>query len=149
MQSNAAKAFWSIGRAFSRRTRDLRHGGRIFRLQTLSRLNSWSRLFCSFLGFFLVAAFINQDYDRRSLLLLSGDIESNPGPPRTCGVCGTGIRAGASFLSCVGRSHKQFPFSGLQLSQQERGEWMCSSCRHSNAPATLGHSHNSGASTQT
>ena len=54
----------------------------------------------------------------------------------------------ASFLSCAGRcgglSHKQFPCSGLRRSQQERGEWTCSSCRHSHTPVTLGHSHNSG-----
>ena len=117
-------------RTFSRRTRHFCHGGQIFGLQTLSRLKSWSWMgwwfalfacpFCSFLGFFLVAAFIKQDYDCRSLLLLSGDIESNTGPSRTCGVCGIGIRAGASFLSCAGRcggpSHKQFPCSGLRHS---------------------------------
>ena len=68
-------------------------------------------------GLFLVVAFINQDYDHRSLLPLSGDIKSNLGLPRTR--CGTGIRAGASFLSCAGRcgglSHKQLPWSDTLL----------------------------------
>ena len=71
----------------------------------------------------------------RLVLLLSGDVEQNPGPNNgdICAACGISFRRGASPLLCsfgCGRAcHKQVTCSGLPRSRQGTGAWVCLPCR--------------------
>ena len=83
---------------------------------------------------FLATGGHNPDYDRRGLLLQSGDVEVNPGPVGNapCEGCGEilGHRSGAFWCAagCGRRSHRRRACSDLPLSQQRKGVWRCRAC---------------------
>lgn len=65
----------------------------------------------------------------RTLLIIAGDIENNPGSP--CNGCSKPIRANQSHLTCLqcnAVSHKQEKCSGLSRKEQDKGEWTCIEC---------------------
>ena len=72
--------------------------------------------------------------DPRVLLLLSGDVELNPGPAlgAVCATCGVKPRRGQAPLSCrkgCGRvCHKQTRCSGLSRWSRTADEWECTFC---------------------
>ena len=66
------------------------------------------------------------------LLILSGDIETNPGPK--CAKCQAAIRTSGPFLTCASsncdaRCHLQQRCSALPRSQQRSRSWFCPTCR--------------------